>query len=414
MDTFNYGAPPGQAFQPGYPMNHGGFAQPPVPPAGMNPAMAPAYYPPVNNAGFPSPAQGFPAAAATAPPAEFPGPLPGYESIFGGDNGGKFLPPPPDMGPGPAPVPSSADSSWQVPSISNEDAKDALLEYVNGECCYGTTPVNEMAIQALKPYNTYRYRLETFTEARTCDWTTTPYTGQTLDSPANGPAPLPWQIPVTAPPLFKDETKKTPVPHTSSVKQCPLCNGIGKIVCQKCHGSRGQCSSCNGKGENSEKEKCHRCDGDGKENCSSCNNNNVQTCTTCNGKGQVVSFIELTVTWKNNVSEYIPDHNSDFPIDKFKEVKGDKIFTDEQMMVPPLVNFPEASINQASQNCVQDHRNQYFTTCRVLRQRHSIEWLPLTKVEYTWKEKPYNYFVYGKEKKVYTEKYAQTCCCVIL
>ncbi|KAM8930393.1 protein SSUH2 homolog isoform 2-T2 [Pelodytes ibericus] len=402
----NYAAPPGQAFQPGYPMNPG---KPPYPPAGMNPAMAPMYYPPVNNATFADP-QPFPGGGPAAPYPDFTG----YEGISTGGDGGKFLPPPPDMGPGPAPVAPATDHNWQIPSITKEDAKEALREYANGECCYGSGPVEEMEIQDMKPYNTYRYRLETFTESRSCELATEPFTGQTLDSPANGPAPQPWQIPVTAPALFKDEQQKKHVPHTSSMKPCSLCNGMGKTVCQKCQGTRGQCSQCMGKGENSENETCDKCGGDGKEDCKTCNNSNIQTCPTCNGKGKVVSFIQLTVTWKNNISEFIPDHKSDFPSSKFKDVHGDKIFTDEQLMVYPVYNFPDAAINQASQNCVQEHRSQYFTSSRVLKQRHGIEWLPLTKVEYTWKSKQYSYFVYGKEKRVHTEKYPDTCCCVIL
>ncbi|XP_063283582.1 protein SSUH2 homolog [Pelobates fuscus] len=415
MDIPNYGPPPGQPIQPGYPMMNPVnpnpvFGQPPIPPGNMNPAMAPVYYPQVNNATYPAP-QGFPAGA----PTNFMGTVPGYEGIATGGDGGKFLPPPPpEMGLGPIPAPAPGQSNWQVPCITNEDAKEALMEYANGECCYGTSPVQEMEMQALKPFNTYRYRLETFTETRGCDWATSPFKGQTLDSPNHGQAPPPWQIPVKNPTLFTDEQLKMPVPHTSSVKPCQLCNGAGKIVCQTCHGSRGQCTRCNGKGENSEKETCDQCGGDGKEDCKTCNNSNIQTCQPCEGKGQVVSFIELTVTWKNNISEFIPDYNSEFPVSKFEKVKGDKIFTDEQIMVPPVVNFPEASINHASQNCVQEHHSKYFTSCRVLKQRQSIEWLPLTKVEYSWKGKSYSYFVYGKEKKVHTEKYPDTCCCVIL
>uniref|UniRef100_A0A8C5PZ87 Protein SSUH2 homolog n=2 Tax=Leptobrachium leishanense TaxID=445787 RepID=A0A8C5PZ87_9ANUR len=416
MDPSNCGPPPELAFQPGYPMMNPVnpnpvYGQPQYPPTNVMPVMAPVYYPTVNNAAAVGPPV-YPAGAPGAPP--FMGNVPGYEGIATGDNGGKFLPPPPDMLPGPAPVPAPGETTWQIPSISNEDAKEALLEYANGECCYGNSPVEEMQIQSLKPFNTYRYRLETFTESRACDWTTTPFTGQNVDSANNGPAPLPWHVPVNNPALFKDEQLKMPVPHTSSIKPCPLCNGVGKTVCQKCHGSRGECKRCNGKGQNSSNETCDQCGGDGKENCKTCNNSNIQKCPTCNGKGQVVSFIELTVTWKNNLSEFIPDPRSEFPISKFEKVNGEKVFCDENMMVPPLVSFPEPSINHASQNCVQEHRTKYFATCRVLKQKQSIEWLPLTKVDYTWKGKPYNYFVYGKEKKVHTDKYAQTCCCVIL
>ena len=41
-----------------------------------------------------------------------------------------------------------------------------------------------------------------------------------MDSPANGPAPLPWNIPVAPPEKFKDLTVYVEVPHTASVKVC--------------------------------------------------------------------------------------------------------------------------------------------------------------------------------------------------
>jgi len=44
--------------------------------------------------------------------------------------------------------------------------------------------------------------------------------GGVLDSPANGPAPLPWDIPVSPPEKFKNLTVYVEVPHTASVKVC--------------------------------------------------------------------------------------------------------------------------------------------------------------------------------------------------
>ncbi|KAG8536279.1 hypothetical protein GDO81_026736, partial [Engystomops pustulosus] len=66
----------------------------------------------------------------------------------------------------------------RIPSVSEEDARKALMDYANGKCCYRSTPAEEMDFHELRPFNTYRYRLETFTESRTCDWVTKPYRGQ--------------------------------------------------------------------------------------------------------------------------------------------------------------------------------------------------------------------------------------------
>ncbi|KAM4722798.1 protein SSUH2 homolog [Rhinophrynus dorsalis] len=384
----------------------------------MNPSMAPSPYPPMNMAGPTTPllfgqaADGI--AAPTAPPADQLGPMSGYEGMGTGDGSGKYLPPPP---PGliPSPVePPPSNSNWTIPSITEAVARDALLEHAQNKCCYGTSPAKEMVIKELQPFNTYRYRLETFTESRACEWVTKPHDGKVVDSQAFGPPPLPWDVPVQVPTLFKDEETKMPVPHTSSLKTCPQCLGMGKTVCEKCHGTgRVQCWVCNGSGRCSGSDECTTCHGNGTTSCNACTNT-FQTCKGCTGKGQVLNYIQLGITWKNNVFEFVADHHSEFPTDLFKKVRGDVIFTDENILVPPLVNFPEPSINTASQNALQQHHTQFASSSRILRQKHTIEWLPLTKVEYSWKEKQYSYFVYGKENKVHTKDYPVTCCCCTL
>ena len=44
--------------------------------------------------------------------------------------------------------------------------------------------------------------------------------GGIVDTPANGPAPLPWDIPASPPEKFKNTTAYVEVPHTASVKVC--------------------------------------------------------------------------------------------------------------------------------------------------------------------------------------------------
>jgi len=44
--------------------------------------------------------------------------------------------------------------------------------------------------------------------------------GGVLDSPANGPAPLPWDILVAPPEKFTNSTVYVEVPHTASMKVC--------------------------------------------------------------------------------------------------------------------------------------------------------------------------------------------------
>ncbi|KAG9462220.1 hypothetical protein GDO78_014646 [Eleutherodactylus coqui] len=76
----------------------------------------------------------------------------------------------------------------------------------------------------------------------------------------------------------------------------------------------------------------------------------------------------------------------------------------EDPAVSPVTNFPEPSINKASKKMISQHRSE-FAACRILRQRHTIEWLPLTKVDYIWKGAEYHYYVYGKENRAYAKDY---------
>ncbi len=63
-----------------------------------------------------------------------------------------------------------------------------------------------------------QYTLETFTEGRSTAWAYEPFRGQPIDGPMNGPAPLPWDIPVHVPDKFMKKENKLEVPHTASVK----------------------------------------------------------------------------------------------------------------------------------------------------------------------------------------------------
>ena len=47
--------------------------------------------------------------------------------------------------------------------------------------------------------------------------------GQPIDSPVNGPAPLPWNIPVQPQQMFSDFQTKLEVPHTANIKVL-MCN----------------------------------------------------------------------------------------------------------------------------------------------------------------------------------------------
>ncbi|KAG9466867.1 hypothetical protein GDO78_015951, partial [Eleutherodactylus coqui] len=281
----NYGTM-GQPFDPNYMMPPGKA----MTSAWMNPALGPAMV----SEGAPLVNPAVVTDGPTAPPSDWEV-IPGYEGM-GGDDGGKFLPPP-QPGPIPGSVPTPANTSWTIPSISEDDARIALMDYAKSKCCYRSTAAQEMDFHELRPFNTYRYRLETFTESRTCKWVTAPYTGQAVDSPMCGIPPQPWDIPIQIPAMFTDKEMNMPVPHTSSLKACPQCLGIGRTVCNKCHGTgRIRCWICNGTGRRIN-DTCHQCRGQGTQSCKTCHSTRYVTCVGCSGRGQILNYINLIVTW---------------------------------------------------------------------------------------------------------------------
>ncbi|XP_071983828.1 protein SSUH2 homolog isoform X2 [Engystomops pustulosus] len=303
--------------------------------------------------------------------------------------------------------------SVQPATISEDDARQSFLEYAEKHCCYSSAPAQDMTIQNLQNFNTHRYSLVTFTESRTCAWKAEPYNGQEVDGPANGPAPSTWEVIVNRPDWFVTGQNRVRVPHTSVVEICSNCCGRGRVRCASCCGTgRGMCMGCCGSGRSGDRM-CYSCGGIGRARCSWCSGTGLQLCFTCVGKGELLKYLRLKVKWENHNFNFIADHKSDFPNKRFKKVTGKIVFSDERQMVSPVTNFPETSINEASQNVIVQHRTE-FQQCRILRQRHSIEWLPLTKVNYIWKSTEYDYYVYGNENKAYAKNYPRKCCCAVM
>ncbi|MED6268800.1 hypothetical protein CHARACLAT_026214 [Characodon lateralis] len=144
--------------------------------------------------------------------------------------------------------------------------------------------------------------------------------------------------------------------------------------------------------------RCLRCRGDG-----------YKTCSVCHGAQKLLHFIQLTVTWKNNISDFIPDRQPDFPDKKFEKVSGDPFFIDENVLVYPIQGFSDQEICDVSTKLIHEHLYRFTSTSRILQQRQTIELVPLTHAFYSYSGKDYSFFVYGMENKVFTSKYPTTC-----
>ncbi|XP_067907497.1 protein SSUH2 homolog isoform X2 [Heterodontus francisci] len=315
----------------------------------------------------------------TAPPIEVLDNVRGYEGTVAGGDGNYIFPPPSDKRERAQP-----QLEWRIPSITEDAAREALIQFAAAHCCYSSSPARDMVFQDLTPFNMYRYRLETFTESRLTEWRHVPFTGQSVDSIACGSPPLPWDVVVEIPPMFQDSTKKVPVPHTAAVKRCHKCKGRGKY----------RCSQCGGKG----KLKCLLCGSRGVVHRN-------KRCLQCGGRGMKRT---------NNVFEQVADQQIGLPVTLFREVTGQNVFADESYQVYTIVGFPDSLIDQISQQGVQEHQEKFGRTACILQQRQTIELIPVTKVHFQWKGREHSYFVYGTEKNVYAPDYPSKCHCAIL
>ncbi|KAF7653065.1 hypothetical protein LDENG_00087830 [Lucifuga dentata] len=355
----------------------------------------------------------------SAPPPGWLDNIHGYQGHTGEEDN-PLYPPPPAYNPQPELDKNTLVPNVRVPTVSEDVARDALLKFVESKWRYSSKPARNLTFKELKPITVYRYRLETCTETRTSAWQFEPYHGQAVDGPQYGMSPPPWDVPVSLPQRFTDVVEKVRVPHSSFVKLCHKCNGCGRTRCTHCHG-RGmvRCIRCHGHGRHTRpghsrragprRTRCGTCGGRGHRRCTFCHGQGHRTCSVCQGSQNLLHFIQLTVTWKNNITDYIPDRQPDFPDKKFEKVTGDPFFIDENVLVYPIQGFPDEEICSVSSKFINEHLNRFTSTSRILQQRQTIELVPLTHAHYDYNGKDYSFFVYGMENKVFTAKYPSAC-----
>ncbi|XP_067935197.1 protein SSUH2 homolog [Watersipora subatra] len=427
--------PPQQAAG-GYPPQGqpaGGYPPPQGQPAGGYPPPqgqpAGGYPPPQGQpaGGYPSP-QGQPAGqapsgdGASAPEevADYrPGDTSGLKTFEGygnvGFEGGSFLPPPPPPSYDEQQAPSM--DFGQAANITAEEARAALLSYVAENCCYGKGAAEQMEMKDINPSNAFHYTLETFCEGRTTARTEIPYLGDAVDGPFNGPPPMPWDITCAPTQQFSDQVYKLPVPHTAEVRMCGMCLGGGFVRCNRCHGvGRDTCSHCSGRGHTvhyrdgeHHHEHCHRCHGTGRDTCGRCHGNGRVPCPHCKGQGRVKAFIEMTITFKNYVTDYILEETA-MPDELIRDVSGVEVFNQSMPQLWPITTFPVRQVNDNSVRLVEAAKRAHPTE-RQLQQRQILRAVPVTEVDYKFKDRASKFWVYGMQRKVHAPDYPQQCCC---
>lgn len=395
-----YGGPPPQQWNPSMGPPPADFRQ------GQGPPRQPLTQGPPGPRG-PPPMQGMPQFA-------------GYGQV-GGFGQMAPMPPPP-----PPPPPQGKPPPMEFTDLANLDeaaCKQAMIEFVNQNCCYGKKPANEMNIQKALGLTALHYTLETFCEGRNTGYVNEPYRGGPVDGPQNGPPPPPWAIPCQPNGMFDTHTKKMEVPHTATIRPCHDCDAMGYHRCWRCGGwGQTMCDHCGGDGQvwntdhegNRYRDRCFSCGGDGHSRCFTCGGDGRITCDTCDGYRQMKCFIQLTVTYTNHEVDHIIER-SDLPDEMIRHVKGETIFEQVMLNVWPITSYPVGEINDNSIRLVNSHRSA-FPNEKQLQQRQRLRAVPVTEANYTWEDFSSRFWVYGLERKVHAPDYPQQCCwgCSIL
>ncbi|WAR25347.1 SSUH2-like protein [Mya arenaria] len=342
-------------------------------------------------------------------------PIQGYEGVKFGSMMPMPPPPMPQQPQGDPPPQTFTDMA----NLTEEDCRQAMIQFVSENCCYGSKPAKEMKITKFTGITAMHYVLETFAEGRSTGSANEPYRGGPIDGPQNGMAPPPWSIPCQPHQTFHDHDIKIEVPHTSVVSPCQACEARGWNYCWRCSGrGRNRCNSCGGDGKRMEydahrqqhvRRTCHHCHGDGRVRCHTCGGDGRITCDTCDGFRMLRCFILLTVRYTNHKDDYILE-TSDMPDELVRTVGGTVLFEDTQPMVWPIQSYPVPEVNQNSQRLVSSHRSNWPSE-KKLSQRQTLRGVPVTEVAYTWDDQHLRYWVYGRERRVHSPDYPQQCCC---
>lgn len=314
------------------------------------------------------------------------------------------------------------------PKLTEAQARSAMLSHIANHCCYGKAAAKNMHIKKMEYLPAFHYELQTFTEKRETAWTyaaiRTGYESMMGGSLGAGVPPLPWEIFEEPAQAFKDEVRLVQVPNTASTKSCHRCRGTGGVTCRDCNGKGwSRCLNCHGDGwmqdSTGYRERCFYCQhskhGHGQQDCHKCGSKGKVNCTTCEGHGQIRCFIQLSITWKVNTAEHIIER-LDLPTELIRDVSGQVAFEEEAPRVKPVEAFTEnQDIKEASASLVFNQLNA-FSDHKVIRQRHQVRIVPVTRVTYEWKGKLHVFYVYGYENKSHLPKYPQKCCwgCSIL
>ncbi|KAM4023561.1 protein SSUH2 homolog isoform 3-T3 [Anomaloglossus baeobatrachus] len=265
----------------------------------------------------------------------------------------------------------------------------------------------------------YKYKLETFTETRHIEKICKPYTGQRIDAQDGEALPQLWGIEVSTPKMFHEGSKKIPLPRSGEIKTCHKCGGRGRCKCTRCGGSgqfRCRCSSSSR--QKSRNKRCPACSGSGRKRCSKCSGRGRKICGLCKGEGRLFYFQQLAVKWKTLRSQVVSDpleQELSLPLTLLQKVTGEVITMDGDVTVQPLAGFADVpEISDASGRLIQEHQMTCGPSSHILKQRQTVEMIPVAHVQYGYRGKNLACHVYGLERRVFAPRRLHNLACSIM
>lgn len=117
----------------------------------------------------------------------------------------------------------NANWSGSEQSVTEEEIRELLTDYVEKQGCWGGRPAHKWPISKIEDCNVYIGTLETFIEERDVERLVKSYTGGAVDDGANGRVPGPWEIDMRHefPLLFTPKkVARQKIPSSESVQTC--------------------------------------------------------------------------------------------------------------------------------------------------------------------------------------------------
>uniref|UniRef100_A0A5S6QWY6 Protein SSUH2-like protein n=1 Tax=Trichuris muris TaxID=70415 RepID=A0A5S6QWY6_TRIMR len=353
------------------------------------------------------------------------------------------------------------------PEFTEEEIRRSLDSEVKKHKYWSNTTLNGLKILRIETSVTMRYRLESFIESRTKQPICEPATDEL--EPLEMHCSSVWEVPCSPTRMFSEETKVLNLPGSTRISKCATCNGQGANLCYHCRNSGTvRCTACNGTGMKSGVphpavvthplvgafpytdrgssysggamastsrgrkpyglgtpahlssitgvpppglsivDLCAVCQGSGIRQCSVCKGFGNKPCSVCNSTGRVRFVTKVTIRYSIMKGEYC--HEMNLPDEELEKVTGELVLVECQAVVSPIRNFPIAAISEHSARLIRSHLDKQTPNSRILKQRQTLEAVPIADVLYELGGRTGRFWVLGRERIAFVPQYPKKCC----